>query len=309
MTSHGRVTPSDVDIDPYDLTAEDGAPGQTRNSGGYSGYSHINTRGAAAAQGSRSAGGPVEGDDYSHIDSPHSAPRPDNAGVDSQAREEGKSPVQPNPLDVYSVVNKTGKETTPTTTTRPNTEDDYSVVNKTGKKTTPTARPNPDDAYSLASESGKAPPTQPNPPDVYSVVNKVGNKPKVAAKPGQQEGGRNATTKPAGNKPAVPAKPRDVTGDSSNTVGTVPSPGEASNGGMAATPAGGDLAPDDYNTLSFDGARKGSAEPEERGTTRKAYDHVQSDPADPYSKTQIGKRNVVIDSDYDHVKNLNDETK
>ena len=110
---------------------------------------------------------------------------------------------------------------------------------------------------------------QPNANDVYSVVNK---KLKVAS------------------KPAVWGKPG------------VGSAGSVANGsGRPARTEDKGVSPDDYNTLSFSETRNESAMAV--GSRHKAYDHVTTDPADPYSKTRTGKPNVVIGSDYDHVKN------
>ncbi|KAL8557992.1 hypothetical protein ACOMHN_047556 [Nucella lapillus] len=58
----------------------------------------------------------------------------------------------------------------------------------------------------------------------------------------------------------------------------------------------------DYNTLHFDERGEESAENRKKGATNKAYDHVLGDPDGDYSQTGTGKRNVVIDSDYDHLK-------
>ena len=125
--------------------------------------------------------------------------------------------------------------------------------------------PNPVGSSSSSDLAGR----QPSANDVYSVVNK---KPKAAS------------------KPAVWGKPG------------VGSAGSVANGSGRPTRAEDKgVSPDDYNTLSFSETRNESAMAVE--SRHKAYDHVTTDPADPYSKTRTGKPNVVIGSDYDHVKN------
>ena len=129
-------------------------------------------------------------------------------------------------------------------------------------------QPSANDIYRVVSKNGKTA-TQPSANDVYSVVNK---KPKVAS------------------KPAVWGTPG------------VGSAGSVANGsGRPARTEDKGVSPDDYNTLSFSETRNESATAV--GSRHKAYDHVTTDPADPYSKTRTGKPNVVIGSDYDHVKN------
>ena len=129
-------------------------------------------------------------------------------------------------------------------------------------------QPNANDVYSVVNKNGKTA-TQPNTNDVYSVVNK---KPKVASKPSLW------------GKPGV--------GNGGSVANSSGRPTRAEDWGVS---------PDDYNTLSFSETRNESAMAV--GSRHKAYDHVTTDPADPYSKTRTGKPNIVIGSDYDHVKN------
>ena len=151
------------------------------------------------------------------------------------------------------------------------------------------------DLYSRVRKEDKKP-VSPKPKDDYSVVNKKGKKPDVAAKSEQLEGDYNRI-RLAGSQPVASNTPRDAPSDPYNRIGKVLSTDDVGNGGKL-TKAEGDQVQDDYNTLNFDEARKMSAKTTERGKTHKAYDRVQTD---PYSKAQVGKRNVVIDSDYDHV--------
>ena len=151
------------------------------------------------------------------------------------------------------------------------------------------------DSYSRVQKTNKKP-GSPDPKDDYSVANKKGKKPEVATKFEQPEGDYNRI-RLAGSQPVASNTPRDAPSYPYNRIGKVPSHDDIGNGGES-TKAEGDQVQDDYNTLSFDEARKMSAKTTERGTSHKAYDRVQTD---PYCKTQVGKRNVVIDSDYDHV--------
>ena len=268
-------------MDHYDMIAEDGAPGQRRQPG-RDNYRHINTSGALKQKVSPHPDGAVV-EDYSHIDSGHNNPQSrgtfedDYNHIDNAPNPAGSSGSkvltgrQPKAIDVYSVVNKSCK-----TPTQPNAND----VNKNGKTAT---QPNTNDVYSVVNKNGKtsAQPntndvnkkgktaTQPNTNDVFSVVNK---KPKVAS------------------KPAVWGKPG--VGNAGSVANGSGRPTKAEDKGVSL---------DDYNTLSFSETRNESAMAV--GTRHKAYDHVTTDPADPYSKTRTGKPNVVIGSDYDHVKN------
>lgn len=56
-----------------------------------------------------------------------------------------------------------------------------------------------------------------------------------------------------------------------------------------------------YDKLSFEEGRKPSSDKGKTAVTHKPYDHVQTEPDNNYSKTQTGNRNIVIDSDYDHL--------
>ena len=195
----------DEDIDPYDLAAEDGAPGKNRNSS-RTDYDYTNTRGALKQNVDPPPAARVVEDDYNHVISAKSTSQSRGVAEDDYSRIEH---AQNMPQSVEGAL--------------------FNKVQKEGQNV-----------------------VQPNPNDVYSVVNKKDKKPKVANKPN--------------------------------------------------TPDNGHL-PDEYNTLSFNEASKELAKTEERGASRQAYDHVQTDPADLYSKAQTGKLNIVIDSDYDHVKN------
>ena len=295
-------------MDHYELEAEDGAPGQRRQPGGDN-YHHINTSGALKHDVSPHPDGAVVEDDYNHIDSAHNNPQSRGTFEDNYNHSDNPpNPVgssgrkvltgrQPKAIVVNSVVNKSCKTLTQPNTndvskngktlTQPNTNDvskngktptqpNTNDVSKNGK--TPT-QPNTNDV----SKNGKIPTqpntndvskngktaTQPNTNDVYSVVNK---KPKVASKPSLW------------GKPGV--------GNGGSVANSSGRPTRAEDWGVS---------PDDYNTLSFSETRNESAMAV--GSRHKAYDHVTTDPADPYSKTRTGKPNVVIGSDYDHVKN------
>ena len=110
-------------MDYYDMIAEDGAPGQRRQSG-RDNYEHINTSGALKQRVSPHLDGAVVEDDYSHIDSAHNNPQSRGTFEDDYNRidnppipvvSSGNSDLtgrQPNANDVYSVVNKNGKTAT-----------------------------------------------------------------------------------------------------------------------------------------------------------------------------------------------------
>ena len=63
----------------------------------------------------------------------------------------------------------------------------------------------------------------------------------------------------------------------------------------------GEADTDEYNTLSFTGARGTTAMPEPREGKHNVYNHVCTDMDGDYSTAQIGKRNVVIDSNYESI--------
>ncbi|KAK7098792.1 uncharacterized protein [Littorina saxatilis] len=224
--------------DPYEL-AEDGAPGQNRNS--------------------HQANGTLD-DDYSCIgDTQHVA-----TGVHGM----NTAPAKPDPKDVYSVVNKPDKK-----------------ISTQGN--------------SLAKTVGDKP-VLPNPNDVYSVVNKKGKKPDLAPKPGHSDTEYNTISHKANDNSSQKAA-GDATTDTYNRIGGVASLGSKGKSQESALAEKGSLV-DEYNTLDFADTRQNASRKETSGAARAAYDHVRNDPDDPYSKTQIGKRNVVIGSDYDHVK-------
>ena len=139
-------------------------------------------------------------------------------------------------------------------------------------------------------------PDERGPKDEYSVVSKKDNRPEAAVKPGYPKGDYNRINL-TGSQAVVSDKTGEATSDPYSRIGGVPSPDDAGDGGER-TEAGDSQGQDDYNTLGHHEAGKAPTRSRERGATRKAYDHVQSE---PYSKARIGKRNVVIDSDYDHV--------
>ncbi|XP_070199734.1 uncharacterized protein [Littorina saxatilis] len=173
---------------------------------------------------------------------------------------------------------------------RPNPNDVYSVVNKPGKKT-----PTPE--YSLAKIVGDTP-ALPNPNDVYSVVNKKGKTFDPATKPGQPDTEYNTISHNGNNTSSQKAASGDATPDTYNRISAVPSLGLNEKGRATTKPEDG-LLTDDYNKLNLAG--NGSMK-EKNGAAGAAYDHVRNDPDDAYSKARIGKRNVVIDSDYHHLK-------
>ena len=196
----------DEDIDPYDLAAEDGAPGKNRNSS-RTDYNGVHTRGALKQNVDLSSTARVIiEDDYNHMISATRTPQFRGVAKDDYSCIDN---AQNTPQSVEGAL--------------------FNKVQKEGRNV-----------------------VQPNPNDVYSVVNKKDKKPKVANKPNALDNG---------------------------------------------------LLPDEYNTLNFNEAHKGFAKTERMGSARTVYDHVETDPADLYSKAQTGKRHIVIDSDYDHVKN------
>ena len=234
-----------------------------RRQPGRDNYRHINTSGALKQKVSPHPDGAVV-EDYSHIDSGHNNPQSRGTFEDDYNHIDNA----PNPAGSSGSKVLTGRQ--------PKAIDVYSVVNKSCK--TPT-QPNSNDVNKNGktatqpntndvNKKGKTA-TQPNTNDVFSVVNK---KPKVASKPA------------VWGKPGV-----DNAGSVANGSGR---PTRAEDKGVSL---------DDYNTLSFSETRNESAMAV--GSRHKAYDHVTTDPADPYSKTRTGKPNVVIGSDYDHVKN------
>ncbi|KAK7098758.1 hypothetical protein V1264_002994 [Littorina saxatilis] len=174
---------------------------------------------------------------------------------------------------------------------KPNPNDVYSVVNKPGKKT-------PTPVYSLAKIVGDKP-TQPNPNDVYSVVNKKGKKFEPAAKaPTGTDTEYNTISHNGNNTSSQKAASGDATPDTYNRISAVPSLGLNEKGRATTKPEDG-LLKDDYNKLNLAG--NGSMK-EKSGAAGAAYDHVRNDPDDAYSKARIGKRHVVIDSDYHRLK-------
>ncbi|XP_070182910.1 uncharacterized protein [Littorina saxatilis] len=242
--------------DPYEL-AEDGAPGQNRNSR-TDDYTYIGTE-ESSHQTHHQANGTLD-DDYSCIgDTQHVA-----TGVHGM----NTAPAKPDPRDVYSVVNKPGKKT-------------------------------PTPGNSLAKIVGDKP-TLPNPNDVYSVVNKKGKKPDLAPKPGHSDTEYNTISHKANDNSSQKIA-GTATSDTYNRIGEVASLGSKGKSQESALAEKGSLV-DEYNTLDFADTRQNASRKETSGAARAAYDHVRNDSDDPYSKTQIGKRNVVIGSDYDHVK-------
>ncbi|XP_070205671.1 uncharacterized protein [Littorina saxatilis] len=176
-----------------------------------------------------------------------------------------------------------------TTPVKPYPNDVYSVVSKPGKKT-------PTPGYGLAKIVGEKP-VLPNPKDVYSVVNKKGKTFEPAAKPGQPDTEYN-TISHNGNNTSSQKAPGDATFNPYNRIGAVSSIGLNENSRASTKPEDG-LLTDDYNKLNLAGS--GSMK-EKSGAAGAAYDHVRNDPDDAYSKARIGKRHVVIDSDYHRLK-------
>ena len=100
--------------------------------------------------------------------------------------------------------------------------------------------------------------------------------------------------------PVSPSKAMDSPADCYFILEPDPTTGDAGDDGGQTSRAGFEEDVDDYNRLNFDEARKQSAR---RGDApHNTYDHVHIEPDDDYSTAHIGKRNVVIDSDYDHIK-------
>ena len=100
--------------------------------------------------------------------------------------------------------------------------------------------------------------------------------------------------------PVSPSKAMDSSSDCYFILEPDPTMGDADENGGQANRAGFEEDVDDYNRLNFDEARKQSAR---RGDVpHNTYDHVHIEPDDDYSTAHIGKRNVVIDSDYDHIR-------
>ncbi|XP_070199732.1 uncharacterized protein [Littorina saxatilis] len=241
--------------DPYEL-ALDGAPGKTRSS-----HTDPFTNGASHYN-QHQLNGTLE-DDYSCID--------DTQPTATGAHGKNTAPAQPDPRDVYSVVNKPGKKT-PTP--------GYSLENIVGDK-----------------------PVLSNPNDEYSVVNKKGKKPDLAPKPGHSDTEYN-TISHKGNTATGDKAARGATSDPYNRIDAVASLGTDGQNRESTTAEEGSLV-DDYNTLDFADTHQNEPKKEKIGGARAAYDHVHNDPDDTYNKTRIGKRNVVIGSDYDHVKPSN----
>ncbi|KAK7098755.1 mucin-21-like [Littorina saxatilis] len=241
--------------DPYEL-ALDGAPGKTRSS-----HTDPFTNGASHYN-QHQLNGTLE-DDYSCID--------DTQPTATGAHGKNTAPAQPDPRDVYSVVNKPGKKT-------------------------------PTPGYSLAKIVGDKP-VLPNPNDEYSVVNKKGKKPTLAPKPGHSDTEYN-TISHKGNNATGDKAARGATLDPYNRIGAVASLGQNGQNRESTIAEEGSLV-DDYNTLDFADTRQNESRKEKSEASRAAYDHVHNAPDETYNRTRIGKRNVVIGSDYDHVKPSN----
>ena len=170
-------------------------------------------------------------------------------------------------------------------------EGDYSEIG--GPQSAPGSHENV--SYSQVQKTDKKP-DESSPEDEYSVVSKKDNRPEVAVKPGYPKGDYNRINL-TGSQAVVLDKTGEATSDPYDRIGGVPSLDDAGDGGER-TEAGGSQGQDDYNRLGHHEAGKAPTRSRERGATGKAYDHMQSE---TYSKARIGKRNVVISSDYDHV--------
>ena len=170
-------------------------------------------------------------------------------------------------------------------------EGDYSEIG--GPQSAPGSHENV--SYSQVQKTDKKP-DESSPEDEYSVVSKKDNRPEVAVKPGYPKGDYNRINL-TGSQAVVLDKTGEATSDPYDSIGGVPSLDDAGDGGER-TEAGGSQGQDEYNRLGHHEAGKAPTRSRERGATGKAYDHVQSE---AYSKARIGKRNVVISSDYDHV--------
>ena len=169
-------------------------------------------------------------------------------------------------------------------------EGDYSEIG--GPQSAPGSHENV--SYSQVQKTDKKP-DESSPKDEYSVVSKKDNRPEVAVKPGYPKGDYNRINL-TGSQAVVLDKTGEATSDPYDRIGGVPSL-DAGDGGER-TEAGGSQGQDEYNRLGHHEAGKAPTRSRERGAPGKAYDHVQSE---AYSKARIGKRNVVISSDYDHV--------
>ena len=170
-------------------------------------------------------------------------------------------------------------------------EGDYSEIG--GPQSAPGSHENV--SYSQVQETDNKP-DESSPEDEYNVVSKKDNRPEVAVKPGYPKEDYNRINL-TGSQAVVLDKTGEATSDPYDRIGGVPSLDDAGDGGER-TEAGGSQGQDDYNRLGHHEAGKAPTRSRERGATGKAYDHVQSE---TYSKARIGKRNVVISSDYDHV--------
>ena len=169
-------------------------------------------------------------------------------------------------------------------------EGDYSEIG--GPQSAPGSHENV--SYSQVQETDNKP-DESSPEDEYNVVSKKDNRPEVAVKPGYPKEDYNRINL-TGSQGVVLDKTGEATSDPYDRIGGVSSLDAGDDG--ERTEAGGSQGQDDYNRLGHHEAGKAPTRSRERGATGKAYDHVQSE---TYSKARIGKRNVVISSDYDHV--------
>ena len=228
---------------------------------------------------------------YVNAERPTSSNHDEDIDPDHLAAEDGAPGKNRNSSRTdYNYTNTRGalKQNVDPPSTAEDVEDDYNHM--ISAKSTPQSRGVAEDDYSRIKNAQNTPhsvevalfnkvqeegqnPTQPNPNDVYSVVSKKDKTP-TPSKPNPND--VYSVVNKKDKKPKVASKP--------------------------STPDNG-LPPDEYNTLNFNEAHKGFAKTERMGSARTVYDHVETDPADLYSKAQTGKRHIVIDSDYDHVKN------
>ena len=104
-----------------------------------------------------------------------------------------------------------------------------------------------------------------------------------------------------GKKAASCSEGRKTTeGEYSNDPDFMLKPGHTA--GNAAAHRGRSVAePDEYNALSFSRAGGATAMSDPRSGQHNVYDHLCIDMDGNYSAVRIGKRNVVIDSNYDSV--------
>ena len=106
-----------------------------------------------------------------------------------------------------------------------------------------------------------------------------------------------------GGKAASKSEGRETTeGEHSNDAGVYFLLEPDQTAGNVATHSGqGEANTDEYNTLSFTCARGTTAMPLPRGGKHSAYDRVCTDTDGDYNTAQIGKKNVVIDSNYESI--------